>query len=89
MQANPNTTDMVTPEQPVAVKLVLDSLPGLVGAIDRALLDTAGQKMPFVLMVFAGKDAMHATNIHPPGDAILAIRQLADAWETHDPQPAN
>lgn len=82
---NPNTTDMVTPGQPAAVKKVLDELPGLVGALDRAIFDTSGVKMPFVLLIFAEKGAMHATNIHPPSKGVEAVKQLAAQWETDEP----
>lgn len=84
---NPNTTDMVTPGQPVAVKKLLDGLPGLVGALDRAIFDTSGRKFPFVLLVFAENGAMHATNIHPPVNAIEAVKELAAQWEVDDPEP--
>jgi hypothetical protein len=77
---NPNTTDLVTPEQPPEVAAMLDALPGLVGAIDAAVKDVAGKQMPFVLLVFPGQGALHATNINPASQAITAIKQLAHEW---------
>jgi hypothetical protein len=65
---NPNTTDLITPEQPPEVAAMLDALPGLVGAIDNALL------------VFPGQGALHATNIAPASDAVKLIKQLAHEW---------
>lgn len=59
----------VATEQPVATQKLLDSLPGLIGAIDTAIKDQTGQPFPFVLLVFGNGSAMHATNI----DAKIAI----------------
>lgn len=84
---NPNTRDLIPPEQPPEVKRTLDALPGLVGAIDRAIFDQTGKKQPFVLLIFANGGALHATNVHPPIQAIEAVKQLAAAWETMEPQP--
>lgn len=77
---NPNTTDLITPEQPPEVAAMLDALPGLVGAIDAAIKDTAGRPMGFVLLVFPGQGALHATNIAPAADAVKLITQLAHEW---------
>lgn len=85
-QQNPNTTDMITPEQPPETAKLLDSLPGMIGAIDQAVLETSGKRFPFVLLVFAGGGALHATNMIPASGAVSAIRQLAAQWDTHDPE---
>jgi hypothetical protein len=83
---NPNTNYAIPPEQPPEVKRTLDALPGLVGAIDRAIFDQTGLKQPFVLLIFANGGALHATNVHPPVQAIEAIKQLAAAWDQAEPQ---
>jgi hypothetical protein len=77
---NPNTVDLITPEQPPEVAAMLDALPGLVGAIDAAIKDTVGKPLAFALLVFPGQGALHATNISPAADAITAIKQLAHEW---------
>jgi hypothetical protein len=82
---NPNETDLITQGQPVDVQKTLDALPGLVGAIDRAIFDQSGKKQPFVLLIFASGGAMHATNIHPPADAVKAIKDLAAHWDHTEP----
>ena len=84
---NPNTEDLVTIGQPKAVAKLLDALPGMVGGIDRAIFEVGGKTMPFVLLVFAEGGALHATNIHPPVQAIEAIKELASKWETDAPTP--
>jgi hypothetical protein len=81
---NPNTTDLITPEQPPEIAAMLDALPGLVGAIDTAIKDTAGKQMPFVLLVFPGNGALHATNISPASQAVDAVKKLAAAWNEQD-----
>lgn len=81
---NPNTVDLITPEQPPEIAAMLDALPGLVGAIDAAIEDTAGKQLPFVLLVFPGNGAMHATNINPPAQGIAAVKQLAAAWDAQE-----
>jgi hypothetical protein len=78
---NPNTTDLITPEQPYEVAKLLDGLPGMIGAIDQAVIDTTGKRLPFVLLVFPEKGAVHATNIHPASEAVNAVKQLAAQWE--------
>lgn len=83
--SNPNENDLVTQGQPQDVQKTLDALPGLVGAIDRAIFDQSGKKQPFVLLIFANGGAMHATNIHPPVDAVTAIKQLAAQWDHTEP----
>jgi len=84
--SNPNLEDLIPPEQPVAVAKVLDALPGIVGGLDSMLRDLCGQKMPFVLLVFAQGGAMHATNIVPASQAIEAVKQLAEQWDVELPQ---
>lgn len=86
--SNPNTEDLIPPEQPVVTARVLDALPGLIGALDRLLREVTGQKLPFVLLVFAEGGAMHATNIQPASQAVAAIKELAAHWDAADPQPA-
>jgi hypothetical protein len=84
--SNANTTDYIPPEQPAEVAKVLDALPGLIGAIDRALIDESGKKWPFVLLVFAPNGAMHATNINPASLGVEAVKTVVKAWETEAPQ---
>lgn len=86
LEQNPNTQDLITLGQPKAVAKVLDALPGMIGAIDRAIFDAGGKKMPFVLLVFGENGAMHATNINPPSQGVEAVKQLAKAWEVELPQ---
>ena len=84
---NPNTENLITPEQPPAVATMLDALPGMVGAIDNAIMDTTGSRLPFVLLVFVGSGAVHATNINPASDAVAAVKNLAAQWDTAEGQP--
>ena len=60
--------------QPVETAKMLDALPGLVGAIDKAIIDQSGKRFPFVLLVFGNGAAMHATNI----DAKVALGAVQD-----------
>jgi hypothetical protein len=71
-------------EQPEHVAKLLDALPGLIGAIDRAVFDKSGRQMPFVLLVFADGSAMHATNFNA-ADAVKAIKELAKHWDDTPP----
>ena len=64
-------------EQPPETAALLDALPGMVGGLDRAIFDTTGKKMPFMLVVFNNGGAMHATNIQPVSDAFRALKELA------------
>lgn len=41
---------------------IVKALPGLVGAVDRAIFDIAGKPLTFVLVIFSEGQAMHATN---------------------------
>lgn len=75
-----NQDTPIAPEQPEVIAKTLDALPGLVGAIDRVLKDEVGQVMPFVLLVFHGNGAMHATNFDA-GAAANAVRQLGREWD--------
>lgn len=83
---------MDQPTQAVPVKqskeaaALLDALPGLVGALDRAIFDASGVKAPFVLLIFNNGGAMHATNIHPPIDAVRAVKELAAVWDDTLPE---
>ena len=73
-----------TPVQPVVTAKLLDSLPGLVGAIDKALFDTCGERVAFVLVAFAAGGAVHATNIQPAANAVKALKDLTANWDTGD-----
>jgi hypothetical protein len=84
--SNPNIDDLIPPEQPVVTARVLDALPSLIGALDRLLREVTGQKLPFVLLVFAEGGAMHATNIQPASQAVAAIKELAAQWDITEPQ---
>ena len=66
--------------QPEPTAKLLDALPGLIGAIDRAIFDTAGEKFPFVLLVFGNGGALHATNIDAKV-AINAVQEFANAMK--------
>ena len=87
MTENPNTENIITPEQPAGVATMLDALPGMIGAIDTAISDTTGSRLPFVLLVFVQGGAVHATNINPPELAVQQIKQLAAQWDTDEGQP--
>lgn len=82
-QAEAEAAQLATDTTPhtTAVAKLLDALPGLVGGIDRAIIEKTGIKAPFVLVLFAEGSAMHATNITPPQQAQAAIIELARAWE--------
>lgn len=75
-----NQDTPLVPEQPEVVAKTLDALPGLIGALDRAFKDQVGQVMPFVLLVFHGNGAMHATNFDVAA-AAQAVRQLGREWD--------
>ena len=66
--------------QPEPAAKLLDALPGLIGAIDKAIWDQTGQKFPFVLLVFGNGGAMHATNIDAKV-ALEAVQEFARATE--------
>lgn len=70
--------------QPVEVAKLLDALPGLVGAIDRAIFDASGLKVPFVLLAFTNGGALHATNFDP-SVAVAAVKELASKWDDTPP----
>lgn len=84
---NPNTTNLIPPEQPPAVAAMLDALPGMIGAIDDAIKDTTGSRLPFVLLVFTEGGAVHATNMNPASQAVAAVKNLAAQWDTDEGQP--
>ncbi len=82
MEKKPTPTD--EPQVPVSIvqtqtAKILDALPGLVGAIDRALIDQTGTKVAFVLVCFAEGQAAHATNIVPAQDGLRALKSLVDS----------
>lgn len=76
----------ITAVKPEAMTKLLDGLPGLVGALDRAIFDTSGQKMPFVLLVFTEGGACHATNFDAK-TAVAAVKELAACWDEGEPTP--
>lgn len=84
---NPNTTNLIPPEQPPAVAAMLDALPGMIGAIDQAVHDVSGIRQPFVLLVFVEGGAVHATNMSPASQAVAAVKSLAAQWGTDEGQP--
>lgn len=84
--SNPNTEDLVTIGQPVAIQKLLDELPAMVGGIDHAIRDVSGKHMPFVLLVFGENGVLHATNMTPAAQAVVAIKELAAKWETDAPR---
>lgn len=61
---------------PEATAKILDNLPQLVGAVDRFLIDTTGERIPFVVVAFTAGRALHATNINPPAVAFDALKEL-------------
>lgn len=87
--SDPNTTDFVPPGQPAEAAAVLEALPGLIGAIDQALITESGTRWPFVLLVFAQNGAMHATNINPAELGVEAVKTVAKAWEEEPPHAAH
>lgn len=84
---NPNTENIIAPEQPPAVAAMLDALPGMIGAIDQAVKDVSGIRQPFVLLVFVEGGAVHATNMNPASQAVAAVKNLAAQWDTAEGQP--
>lgn len=85
---NPNTDNLIVPEQPPEVAKMLDALPGLIGAIDQAVVDASGKRQPFVLLVFVDGGAVHATNMEPAQQAYDAIRRLAHEWDRAEAEGA-
>ena len=74
-QANAEAVDPISGEQPAkAIQRLIDVMPGLIGGIDMAINDQVGKPMPFVLVVFEGNTAAHATNF----DAKLAMEALTN-----------
>lgn len=63
------------------VQKLLDNLPGLVGAIDHAIKDTAGKPHAFMLLVFTPGAALHACNTDPNA-AQKAVIELAEDWKS-------
>lgn len=77
-----------TPVVPTEIAKLLDTLPGLIGAVDRALFDATGVKTPFVLVAFANGSAAHATNIMPAENAMRALKELTDNFDFTEPGDA-
>lgn len=74
-----------TPEQ---VQLVLNILPGLIGAIDEAVRDQTGVRtgLPFCLVIFAAQGAaIHASNFNPAA-AKKALIDFGESLKTAQPQ---
>jgi hypothetical protein len=64
-------------EKPAILRLI-DVMPGLIGGLDAAIHDRVGKPMPFVLIVFEGKTAAHATNFADAAYAMECVRNFAD-----------
>lgn len=64
--------------------LLMQALPGLVGAIDQAFIGETGQKTAFILVAFIEGAAVHATNINPPEAATEAMKALVAGWDAMD-----
>lgn len=64
------------PALPETTNKLLDELPQLIGAVDRFMIDTTGEKIPFVIVAFSAGRAVHATNINPPSVAFDALKEL-------------
>lgn len=74
-----NESDPISGETRVpSIQRLIDVMPGLIGGIDMAINDQVGKPMPFVLVVFDGKTAAHATNF----DAKLAMEALTNFTDT-------
>lgn len=56
------------------IQRVMDSMPGLIGGIDHALIDYVGKPVPFVLVLFSGTTAVHATNMGSGEEGMSALR---------------
>lgn len=65
---------------------VIDMLPGLIGALDEAIKDRIGERMPFVLVVFGGDAGFHATNLPTGGEAKRALVGYVAAVAAEDPE---
>lgn len=62
---------------------LLKSLPGLIGAIDKAIFDINKTPQVFALVIFADDQALHATN----GDnaqVMNALRQMLATGESNE-----
>jgi hypothetical protein len=73
-----------SPVVPAEIAKLLDALPGLVGAVDRALFDATGVKTPFMIVAFANGSAAHATNIMPAENGMKALKELTDNFDFTD-----
>lgn len=72
------------PEEKAAY--IVDMLPGLIGALDEAIHDRIGERMPFVFVVFGGNAGFHATNLPTGAEAKKAIVGYAAAIAAEDPE---
>lgn len=76
-------TDSTNPEASHK-DLLMHALPGIVGAIDQALIGETGRKTAFFLVAFVEGAAVHATNINPPEAATEAMKALIGGWDAMD-----
>lgn len=70
----------LTPQEPLAAK-VLESMPGLIGAINMTFRDQVKEEVAFVLVAFVAGTAVHATNIVPASGAMVALRALVEGMD--------
>lgn len=63
---------------PGAISL-MEQLPGIVGALDTAIKDSAGKPLAFMLIVFTEGAALHATNANA-SQARAATIEVVQAW---------
>lgn len=70
------TDQTQAPALPETTNKIIEELPQLIGAIDRFLIDTSGEKVPFVIVAFTAGQAIHGTNINPPSVAFDALKEL-------------
>lgn len=71
----------VTGEQSVTdIEKITGCMAGMIGGIDAALVDNVGHPVPFVLVLFSGRTACHATNMGGKEgmDALRAFAQSLD-----------
>lgn len=74
--------------QDPGVATLLNQLPGLVGAIDMAIKDTAGKPLAFMLIVFTPGTVLHATNTDAKV-AAAAVGELVDSWRKDGDAPGS
>lgn len=62
------------------IQKIMDAMPGLIGGVDTALIDHIGKPVPFIMVLFSGKTAVHATNFDA-ATAMDALRNFVAANE--------